>query len=301
MKDSYPSISLVRFCRLLGVTRQSFYQYFWQAQEWSTEVELVVAYVRQLRKEHPVMGGRKLYCLLQPFLLTHQIKIGRDGLFDILASHHLLVRKKRRRISTTMSHHWYKKYPNLIKQWQPSLPNQLWVADITYLSVDNRFFYISLVTDAYSHKIMGYCIGKTLETVHTKAALQMALAQHTPSQQLIHHSDRGVQYCSTEYVQLLKDHNIQISMTQSGDPLENAVAERINGIIKNEYLKHHKDLDPSNVTQLLAETVEKYNQQRPHYSIQMLTPEVVHRRQLKVNRTWGKKHTFTKPVNPEQD
>lgn len=301
MKDSYPSISLVRFCRLLGVTRQAFYQYFWQAQEWDTEVELVVAEVRRLRKEHPVMGVRKLYCLLQSFLIDHQIKMGRDALFDVLASHKLLVRKKRRRVLTTYSHHWLHKYPNLIKAWSPGAPGQLWVADITYLPIVSGFLYISLVTDAYSHKIMGYHIAETLEAVHTTAALKMALAQKLPTDKLIHHSDRGIQYCSSEYVRLLNDHNIDISMTENGDPLENPVAERVNGIIKNEYLKHHYINHESNYTQLLELTVIKYNQQRPHQSIGLLTPHLVHQEHLTVNRKWNKKPNLKPIVNPYQD
>jgi transposase InsO family protein len=301
MKDSYPYISLVRFCRLLGVTRQAFYQYFWQAQEWSTEVELVVDHVKQLRKEHPVIGGRKLYYLLQPFLQEHQIKLGRDALFDILANHKLLVRKKRRKVSTTISHHWLKKYPNLIKEWNPALPNQLWVADITYLRIPDGFLYISLVTDAYSHKILGYHIANSLEAVHTTAALKMALSQYKPSGQLIHHSDRGIQYCSADYVQLLQQHNIQISMTETGDPLDNAIAERINGIIKNEYLKYHFINDQTSALKILETTVMKYNQKRPHQSIQMLTPQHVHEHQLQVNRKWGKNHNFATTVNTLQD
>jgi putative transposase len=297
MKDSYPSVSLVRICRLLGVTRQAFYQYFWEAQEWRTEVELVLQWVRELRRQHPVMGGRKLYCLLQPFLLEHQIKIGRDALFDVLAEHKLLVRKKRRKARTTFSNHWFKKYPNLIKEWTPALPNQLWVADITYLPVEDDFLYISLVTDAYSHKIIGYHIADSLEAVHTTAALKMALSHYSPSGQLIHHSDRGLQYCSTEYVQLLKQHNIQISMTQSGDPLENPVAERVNGIIKNEYLKHYRITHKSDAMQVLKTTVRKYNHQRPHQSIRLLTPQHVHEQNLQVNRKWSKKIYIHENVN----
>ena len=178
------------------------------------------------------MGGRKLYCLLQPFLVEHQIKLGRDGLFDLLWEQGLLVRRKRRHPVTTMSRHWYRKYPNLVKDWAPALPNQLWVADITYLRVANGFLYISLITDACSHKIVGYHLANTLEAVHTITALRQALRDHPGVQGVIHHSDRGLQYCSSEYTQLLQEHNIAISMTQTGDPLENPVAERVNGIIK---------------------------------------------------------------------
>jgi len=297
MKDSYPSISLVRFCRLLGVTRQAFYQHFWHVEDISTEHQLVLEQIKQIRQEHPVMGGRKLYYMLQPFLLEYQIKIGRDALFDLLSAHKLLVRKRRRRVATTWSYHWLKKYPNLTKNWHPQMPEQLWVADITYVPASKGFLYLSLITDAYSHKIMGYHIADNLEAVHTTKALEMAIASLTKSHQLMHHSDRGLQYCSSEYVELLKTNNIQISMTENGDPLENPIAERINGIIKNEYLKHHSITNQSNAMELLEKIVSKYNQQRPHQSINMLTPELVHQQKLLVNRKWGKQKQLSNIVN----
>jgi transposase InsO family protein len=302
MKDSYPQISLTRFCRLFGITRQALYQHFWNQSDIGVEQELVLQQVKEIRKLHPIIGGRKLYCLLQPFLLEHQIKMGRDALFDLLSANKLLVRKRRRRISTTQSHHWLKKYSNLIKEWTPQKPGELWVADITYVLIDNGFLYLSLITDAYSHKIMGYYIADTLEAVHTTKALQMALknCEIIPNQ-LIHHSDRGIQYCSTEYVKLLNENNIKISMTENGDPLENPIAERINGIIKDEYLKHYTITNQSEAMTLLEVIVCRYNQKRPHQSINMLTPEVVHEQQLLVNRKWSKQKQLANIVNQYQD
>lgn len=297
MKDSYPSISLVRFCRLLGVTRQAFYQYFWHVEDISTEQQLVLEHIKQIRQEHPVMGCRKLFCMLQSFLLEQQIKMGRDALFDLLSAHKLLVRKRRRRVATTWSYHWLKKYPNLIKNWYPQMPEQLWVADITYVRMRKGFLYLSLITDAYSHKIMGYHIADNLAAVHTTKALEMAIASLTKSHHLIHHSDRGLQYCSSEYIELLKRNNFQISMTENGDPLENPIAERINGIIKNEYLKYYSITNQSNAMQLLEKIVWKYNQQRPHQSINMLTPEIVHQQKLLVNRKWGRQKQISNIVN----
>ena len=297
MKDSYPSISLVRICRLLGVTRQAFYQHFWQLQDWKCEAELVVMEVKRIRLQHPVMGTRKLYCLLQPFLLEHQIKMGRDRLFDLLAVYKLLVRKKKRKIATTCSQHWLKKYPNLIKNWSATQPGQLWVADITYVPTTNGFLYLSLITDAYSHKIMGYQIANSLEAVHSQQALKMALLNRSKQQPLIHHSDRGLQYCSTEYVSLLHQNDIQISMTESGDPLENPIAERINGILKNEYLHHFSIRNVCDAKQLLERTVKSYNKSRPHYSIKLLTPELVHQLNLPVNKKWSRKKQIPNIVN----
>lgn len=298
MKDSYPQISLTRFCRLFGITRQAFYQHFWNLTDITIEQELVLVQVREIRKRHPVIGCRKLYCLLQPFLLAHQIKMGRDALFNLLSDNKLLVKKRRWTVHTTQSQHWLKKYPNLIMQWQPQKPVELWVADITYVPIENGFLYLNLLTDAYSHKIVGHCIATTLEAINTTKALQMALQNHAVApHQLIHHSDRGLQYCSSEYVTELKKHNIKISMTQSGDPLENAVAERINGIIKEEYLNHFKITNHKQATELLSVVVDRYNKERPHQSINMLTPEIVHEKQILVNRRWSKQRQLSNIVN----
>jgi len=293
MKDTHGAISLARLCRLLGVTRQAYYQHFWDVSDVSIEHQLVLDQVSRIRQLHPAIGTRKLYYLLQSFLLEHQIKMGRDALFDVLAANKLLVRKRRRRINTTQSHHWLKKYPNLIKEWIPIKPNQLWVADITYIPLTSGFSYLSLITDAYSHKIMGYALADNLEAVHTTKALQMALSNLSEVPDgIIHHSDRGIQYCSYDYVGILKKNNMQISMTENGDPLENPVAERINGILKQEYLRHYPLTHRTQVAELLTDVVERYNTLRPHQSINMITPEVAHEKQLPINRTWSKKKHY---------
>lgn len=293
MKDIYHGISLSRLCRLLGITRQAYYQHFWQVSDITIEHQLVLDQVTEIRQTHPAIGGRKLFYLLQCFLLEHQIKMGRDALFDLLAANKLLVRKRKRRISTTQSHHWLKKYPNLIKDWHPSKSNQLWVSDITYIPLTSGFLYLSLITDAYSHKIMGYAVADNLEAVNTTRALHMALYNLTEIPDcLIHHSDRGIQYCSFDYVSLLKQNNIQISMTENGDPLENPVAERINGILKEEYLRHYPLTNLKQVIELVDDVVDRYNRLRPHQSINMITPEVAHEKQLPVNRTWSKKKEY---------
>ena len=293
MKGIYRAISLARICRLLGVTRQAYYQHFWHLSDLTVEQQLVLNWVGEIRQIHPVIGGRKLFYLLQPFLFEHQIKMGRDALFDLLAENKLLVRKRRRRINTTQSHHWLKKYPNLIKDWHPSKPNQLWVSDITYIPLINGFLYLSLITDAYSHKILGYSVANNLEATHTIKALKMALKDLTQKPgRLIHHSDRGVQYCSFDYVNLLKENNIEISMTENGDPLENAVAERVNGIVKGEYLEHYSLNNQGQVDELIIDIINRYNTLRPHQSIRMKTPEIVHEKQLLINKTWSKKKQY---------
>lgn len=304
MKGMYTGISLVRLCRLLGITRQAYYQHFWQQEASGIENELVLQEVINLRKDHRVMGGRKLYEKLYPFMLEHGIKMGRDALFGLLAANGLLVKKRRRRHVTTWSGHRFNKWPNIIRDLQIVRPNQLWVSDITYWKVNQEHLYISLITDAYSHKVVGYHLAETLEAMETIKALEMALKAITGqlSEPLIHHSDRGVQYCSESYVKLLQDNNIQISMTENGDPLENAVAERMNGILKEEYLKHGITENKEQAKLLLDRAIYLYNEHRPHFSIGLLTPERVHANHLKTEKLW---HNYyyknSKLVNLSQD
>jgi putative transposase len=275
---------------LFGITRQAYYKHFWQWESTTIEQEIILQKVSEIRKYHPVMGGRKLYALLQPELLHHQIKMGRDGLFDVLSAHGLLVRRKRRRAITTHANHWYRKYPNLIKQFVPTSANKLWVSDITYWRTPFGFLYISFITDVYSHKIVGYHLANNLEAINNVKALQMALeGLNTPVDGLIHHSDRGIQYCCLEYVNLLKENDIKISMTESGDPLENPVAERINGIIKEEYLKHRDIKSQAIAMEMLQQSVKLYN---------LLTPNQAHQLTGKLKKQWKNYyHKKTIPVN----
>lgn len=288
MKDKYPAKNLSGFCRLLGVSRQALYQYEWRREELSNEAELVIQQVMAIRQSHPVIGARKLHVMLQTFMAEHGIKMGRDSLFNLLSAYKLLVRRRKRKISTTQSWHRFHKYPNLIKGIQLTGINQLWVSDITYYRTGEKFTYLSFISDAYSHKIIGFHAAESLEAIHNIEALKMAIKSVAEIKgcNIIHHSDRGVQYCSDEYVKLLRDENIAISMTQSGDPLENAVAERVNGIIKEEYLTHYTYKTKKEVEQKLQQAVELYNTQRPHMSCSMLTPEAVHAGNLTVERKW---------------
>jgi putative transposase len=275
-------------------------------EEITIEHDLIIKEVLAIRKNHKVMGTRKLYEKLQFFMLEHHIKMGRDGLFDLLCNHQLLVKKRKRKISTTMSYHRFHKYPNLIRNFVPTAPNQLWVSDITYWKLHEKHVYISLITDAFSHKIVGYQVAETLEAIECIHALQMAFSaldgaeNHLPT--LTHHSDRGVQYCSYDYVNLLKEKEVKISMTENGDPLENAIAERINGIIKGEYLENHDISNIKEAKALLKEVIELYNNDRPHMSIGNLTPNQVHHslKTIKTEKLWKnyyqKKTTF---VNQE--
>jgi transposase InsO family protein len=233
------------------------------------------------------MGGRKLHFMIREDTGRLKIKMGRDALFDLLASEHMLVRPRKRKHITTNSKHWFKKYPNLIKDFIPDGPNQLWVSDITYIKAKHEFSYLFLISDAYSKKILGYRLAKNLDSIHAVNSLQDAIKNTCqPISGLIHHSDRGIQYCSKEYTDLLNKHAISISMTENGDPLENPVAERINGILKDEYLndkiKNQNNLDIND----LSYAINKYNKTRPHLSCDMLTPEQAQHYRGNLRRMW---------------
>ena len=269
------------------MTRQAYYQHYWQKEETSFEQELVIKEVLRIRKTHKKMGCRKLLVKLEAFMFDHQNKMGRDALFDLLAANQLLIRRRNRRVSTTYSSHWLRKYPNLIREFVADGINQLWVSDITYWRFKDKFLYISFITDVFSHKIVGYYLSESLEAESSIHALQMALDQlKQPVEGLIHHSDRGIQYCCKEYVKLLQDNSIAISMTENGDPLENALAERINGIIKGEYLDCYEVNSIQEANELLIQVVNLYNQERPHMSIGNKTPEEVHQTNQKTDRLW---------------
>jgi putative transposase len=236
--------------------------------------------------------------LLNDFIKQHKIKIGRDALFDLLREHNLLTRKRKRAVQTTFSKHGYQKYSNLIKQYEPLAANLLWVSDITYICLEESFAYLSLITDAYSRKIVGFYLAPTLEAVECINALQRAIDGCPDCSQLVHHSDRGIQYCSIAYVDLLKRHRIKISMTENGDPLENAIAERVNGILKEELLKQ-KYPDFETARKEVARAIVIYNALRPHSSCDMLTPQIAHLQTGKLKKHWKnyyKKKEVTMPA-----
>ncbi len=288
MRMHYPQLGLARVCALFGITRQSYYQQQWALLDYYSSELIVLAAVREIRSKQPRLGGRKLYCLLTDLLLDEQIKIGRDAFFDLLARNKLLVRKRKIYAHTTQSFHKFRKYKDLIKgQPAPLNSNRLWVSDITYLRTEAGFVYLSLITDAYSRMIVGYHVGQSLEAIHCIAALKMALKDHqAPLSDLLHHSDRGGQYCCDEYVGLLAKWQIKISMTETGDPLDNAMAERINGILKDEYLDHIQIKDYNHAKKLVDKTVYTYNYLRPHMSLNMATPIEVHNGKEKPKRLW---------------
>lgn len=286
-------------CELFGKTRQAHYKQQWAEDSLVMKNAIIIKRVKEIRTDMPRIGTRKLHFLLTATLEQHDIQIGRDKLFDLLSDYGMLVRKrKRKKVYTTDSNHPFRKYPNLIRELQVIHPNQLWVSDITYIPLLKKFGYLSLVTDAYSRKIVGYCFYPTLEKEGPLSALKMALTgTQLVYKQMIHHSDRGLQYCCADYISLLRVNNILISMTEMGDPYENAIAERINGILKTEFNLDTPFKTFNDALETIDRVIRVYNEQRPHASCNYLTPSQAHQLQGPLPAKWKKKkHVLSTPT-----
>lgn len=258
----------------------------------------MLQFIAKERKLMPRIGGRKLLLRIQPHL-PDELYLGRDSFFEFLRDKGLLIHKRRYRVKTTYSNHWLHKYPNLIKGFTPERAHQLWVSDITYIETREGFGYLSLITDAYSRKIIGWELGETLEARHTVKALQMALKQLPKGTKgVYHHSDRGVQYCCDKYVKILTKNHFQISMTENGDPRENAIAERVNGILKDEWLNQMKLESISEAKEQLRQIIRTYNHERPHGSLDMKTPQHAHGQYGLLKKHW--KNYYCNMVKNEQ-
>jgi len=287
MKADNGEVGIEKLCRLFGKTRHAFYDHQWRKQDDFLKEELILQLVYEIRQTLPKIGTRKLHYMINQKLIEHRLKAGRDYLFDLLKRHKLLIRNRRRRVITTDSRHWMRKYGNLALELQVTCPEQLWVSDITYIRFINGFVYLSLITDAYSRKIVGYSLQKDLSAAGCLTALQMALINRKHHhQQLIHHSDRGCQYCCKEYVDLLNENNIAISMTNNGDPYENAIAERVNGIIKSEFNLYGSQFGFEETARKIEKTMEAYNNLRPHGSCDYLTPQQAHQKSGTLKKRW---------------
>ena len=231
--------------------------------------------VMNVRRFMPRLGARKLYHLIKPALCEQGIKLGRDALFDYLRDAGLLIKPRRSYTKTTFSKHWMRKHPNLLKGMIADRPENVFVSDITYLESDEGVHYLSLVTDAYTRKIMGYEVSREMKSGDVVKALKMAIGARQTRNPLIHHSDRGLQYCSSEYQQVLSVNGIRPSMTDGYDCYQNALAERVNGILKQEFLVQRcKNFEELKV--LVEQSISIYNRLRPHLSLGMKTPEDVH-------------------------
>lgn len=250
---------------------------------------ILVERVRDYRRDNPRLGSVKLWVMLKRQFDETGCFPGRDTFIEMLRRNGLMVRIKiRRHYVTTDANHNYRRYPNLVKGLRVLEPNRVWVSDITYVETEDGVCYLSLVTDLYSHKIVGWAVGPTLDTTYPLQALKMALSSlpDGDAPDLIHHSDRGCQYCSGLYVDTLKSRKIQISMTQSGDPLENAVAERANGILKSEWLYRMDPPSKKECSSTLSRIIDFYNDERPHMSIGYKTPSEVHCQSGLQKRCW---------------
>jgi transposase InsO family protein len=278
-------------CTLFGVDRQVYYRKIKRRLIKQDKAKLVVKQVLEIRAQMPRIGSKKLYYLLNQDLKI--LKIGRDKFMDILRANHLLILPKRSYHITTNSHHRFRKYKNQLLDLQITKPEQVWVSDITYIGKREKPCYLSLITDAYSKKIVGYNVSDNLNTESSLVALRLAVKQRKNKEiPLIHHSDRGLQYCANEYQKILNKNEIQPSMTQNSDPYENAVAERINGILKQEFYidKYNKDLPI--MKQIIKETVAIYNEKRPHLSNHMLTPNQMHEQNKLIMKTYKTKNSI---------
>jgi len=290
MKKDFPKNGIGLLCRLFGKTRHAYYDHQWRMEDDGIKDELVLQQVLEIRKSLPRLGTAKLYYKLQSFLKAHQIKMGRDYLYNLMRKHQLDIRRRKRKALTTDSNHWMHKYSNLIEEMEVLKPECLWVSDITYIKLPGQWGYLSLVTDAYSRKIMGYCLRTDLSVKGCLEALGMAIDNRKyPERRLIHHSDRGAQYCCKEYVDLLIENKIAISMTQKGDPYENAIAERVNGILKTEFSLHYSSVGYNQTKNKIAKSIDAYNNERPHASCDYLTPEQAHLDSGRLNKRWKDK------------
>lgn len=244
----------------------------------------------------PRLGARKLLHKLQPQLTLAGMEIGRDAFFDFLRLHGLLIKTRKRYCVTTFSAHWLHKYDNLLPGFEINAINQVWVSDITYVETDEGFLYLYLITDAYSRKIIGYTLSDNLKAASAVVALKMAIRHSGNCESIIHHSDRGIQYCSEEYTGILKRERMQISMSEPKSPTQNAIAERVNGILKTEWIYQTNYATHKQAKTAIAQVVNLYNHERPHSSCSMLTPAKAHEATEPLKKLWKNYYPKREPA-----
>lgn len=264
-------------CSLFGISRQAYYKQKLRNLHVKAHRNQIVELVLPYRKKMSRLGTIKVYDLIKPQMEQNNVKCGRDKLFRILKEERMLIKKKKNYTKTTNSMHRYKRHPNLIVNLNINRPEQVWVSDITYIKTKKRHLYLSLVTDAFSKKIMGYYLANNQRAESSLKALNMAINNRIyPDKALIHHSDRGFQYCADEYTEVLVENNIDISMTTKYDPYENAIAERVNGILKSEFDIGEGFIDMKDAKKVIKESIQTYNQLRPHLTCRLRTPNQAH-------------------------
>jgi len=291
---------------MFGISRQAYYKRLETNKRVEKTTALIIDLIKHERKIQHRAGTKKVYKMIKPKLKKYNIKIGRDRLFDIARTNDLLIARKKNFHKTTNSNHRFYKYPNLIKELVVTQPEQVWVSDITYIKTEQGFEYLSLITDLYSKQIMGYYLSDNLKTENTLKALELAIKNRKyPNRSLIHHSDRGFQYCSEAYTNKLISNGIQISMTQSYDPYENAVAERVNGILKDEFSIADGFINHAQAVQEIKRSIEIYNTHRLHISCDYLTPSQAHAFGKYKLKKWGRlstnKHILTKEKRSKKE
>lgn len=297
MKGRYKQIAIGKLCGLFGKSRLAWYDRQKRENARLSDHGIVLEMVLVIRQELPRAGSAMLHRLIKPSLESMGIKMGRAALHSLLLDHGLTIRaKKRRAPRTTWSQHWLKKWPNLIRDITPVRPMHIWVADITYIRIrSDSFCYLSLISDAYSHLIVGWELHPNLSREGPLMALRMGLEHYPPtSEEIYHHSDRGLQYCSDEYVALLKSNQFRISMTEPGEPYTNQIAERINKTMKS-YLGLGITFNSFEDAKLaVQEGVRIYNEVKPHSSCDYLTPRKAHQQTGSLKKWWKKGRRFEK-------
>ncbi len=271
IKGTLP-VGVDAICHCFGLCRDAYYKQKRRELQKQDITQQIIEWVQKQRKQQPMVGARKLYKKLKEEWKAERFLIGRDRFFKILRENDLLIKPRRLYCKTTNSSHSFRKYPNLIKELEVTRPNQVWVSDITYIRTTKGFSYLALISDLYSRKILGYDISNSLELTGAMNALKKAIKTARPAPSLIHHSDRGIQYCSKDYTGLLKKYHIKISMTEENHCYENAVAERINGILKNEFFLNQVFNDLKDAQKAVQNAIEIYNSQRLHLSLDYKTP-----------------------------
>ncbi len=261
-----------KICDILGISRQGYYKGRKEKGIKILQEEMILRLVQSQRRKMPKIGGKKLYRLLSADFKKMKIELGRDKFFGILRRNNLLVSRKRRYAKTTYSSHRFWIYDNLIREIEPMKINEIYVSDITYIRLSDSFLYLALITDLYSRKILGYDLSDSLNLEGSLRALKMSIKGKKELSGLIHHSDRGFQYCSNPYTEFLTNNGIKISMSEKGNPYENAVAERINGILKEEFMLGDTFKTPEQAHGAIKEAIQTYNEDRPHMSLNYMTP-----------------------------
>ncbi|WP_019037765.1 IS3 family transposase [Psychroflexus tropicus] len=269
--------SLASITESFGLKRDAYYKYKRRENQRLEIKEKVIAIVKQRRKSLPREGVRKLKKSLKDEFIKANLKIGRDTLFNILREHNMLTLRKKYTSRTTNSLHRFRKYNNIIKNVEITRPNQVWASDITYIRTVKGFCYLALITDMYSRKIIGYDLSNSLELKGCVRALKKALYQANHVDRLVHHSDRGIQYCSNVYTQILKRNKIEISMTEENHCYENAMAERVNGILKGEFYLDQTFTDVTHAKRATKNAIKLYNEVRLHLSLNFKTPNMVYK------------------------